>query len=251
MGDHPQAIINRQIVDKSDILVGVFWTRLGTPTESAESGTAEEIQQFVEDEKPVLLYFSSRPVDLDSINLTEYQRLKDFREKLRSLGLFASYDSADQLRTRLSRDLLSTVRNLSRANGDAPSGSVVNLSSLPDLELQRFQSAYETFTRRLNAEWSAERDSGTHTVNEGKEILRRAHHLMLDFRSEPVAVAFPDLAETMDSFLRELRSLQQHQIYMDGGRSFREFWQSGTELIKRITDEIPVNLAQIQANGSS
>jgi hypothetical protein len=32
MGDRPQGIINRQLVDASDILVGIFWTRLGTPT---------------------------------------------------------------------------------------------------------------------------------------------------------------------------------------------------------------------------
>lgn len=43
LGDRPQAIVNRQLIDRGDILVAVFWTRLGTPTGVAESGTAEEI----------------------------------------------------------------------------------------------------------------------------------------------------------------------------------------------------------------
>ncbi|NRS14940.1 hypothetical protein HP398_00645 [Brevibacillus sp. HB1.4B] len=34
MGDRPQEIINQQIVDKSDLLLGVFWTRIGSPTGS-------------------------------------------------------------------------------------------------------------------------------------------------------------------------------------------------------------------------
>lgn len=32
MGASPQTIINEQILDKCDLLVGVFWTRIGTPT---------------------------------------------------------------------------------------------------------------------------------------------------------------------------------------------------------------------------
>ena len=41
----PQEIINEQIVNSCDLLIGVFWTKLGTPT-NAESGTLEEIEQF-------------------------------------------------------------------------------------------------------------------------------------------------------------------------------------------------------------
>ncbi|MFM6281891.1 MAG: DUF4062 domain-containing protein, partial [Dolichospermum sp.] len=39
-----QAVINRQLVDNCDLLIGVFWTRIGTPTPEAESGTVEEIE---------------------------------------------------------------------------------------------------------------------------------------------------------------------------------------------------------------
>lgn len=31
-GVRPQEVINRQIVDNCDLLIGVFWTRIGTPT---------------------------------------------------------------------------------------------------------------------------------------------------------------------------------------------------------------------------
>ena len=47
-GVRPQAAINAQIVQTSDILIGMFWTKLGTDTGVAESGTVEEINQFVD-----------------------------------------------------------------------------------------------------------------------------------------------------------------------------------------------------------
>jgi hypothetical protein len=32
VGDRPQSILNRQLVDRADIVIATFWTRLGTPT---------------------------------------------------------------------------------------------------------------------------------------------------------------------------------------------------------------------------
>ena len=48
----PQAVLNHQLVQKSDMLVGMFWTKLGTGTGVAESGTVEEIDQFVSAARP-------------------------------------------------------------------------------------------------------------------------------------------------------------------------------------------------------
>jgi hypothetical protein len=40
-GARPQQTINDQLVSTSDILIGMFWTKLGTDTGAAESGTVE------------------------------------------------------------------------------------------------------------------------------------------------------------------------------------------------------------------
>ena len=39
MGDRPQNILNRQLVNKCDMLIAVFWTKFGTPTDRYGSGT--------------------------------------------------------------------------------------------------------------------------------------------------------------------------------------------------------------------
>ena len=42
LGSDAQEVINRQLGDEYDILIGVMWTRFGSPTKRAGSGTEEE-----------------------------------------------------------------------------------------------------------------------------------------------------------------------------------------------------------------
>lgn len=105
MGDRPQAIINKQILKECDLLVGVFWTRLGTPTGEYASGTVEEIEEHIKADKPVMLYFSSEPVRPDSVDADQYTELKRFRELCRSRGIFETYADLNDFKTRLYRQL--------------------------------------------------------------------------------------------------------------------------------------------------
>ena len=72
MGGRAQSVINRRILDNCDLLVGAFWTRIGTPTGQSVSGTVEEIERHVGQGKPVMLYFSSVPVIPESIIREQY-----------------------------------------------------------------------------------------------------------------------------------------------------------------------------------
>jgi hypothetical protein len=81
LGDRPQEIINSQILRDSDLLIAVFWTRIGTPTGKAVSGTVEEIDKHIHDGKPALIYFSSTPVRPESVDEEQYKMLKEFKEE--------------------------------------------------------------------------------------------------------------------------------------------------------------------------
>jgi hypothetical protein len=74
-----QAAINRQLVPQCDLLVGMFWTKIGTRGGVAESGTVEEIDQFVAAGKPALLYFSGRPIDPNNIDLKQHRKFAGFQ----------------------------------------------------------------------------------------------------------------------------------------------------------------------------
>ena len=111
-GIRPQEALNRQLVQGCDILVGMFWTKLGTDTGVAESGTVEEIAQFVAAGKPAILYFSKRPIDPDKIDARQHQRLRKFKAATYKKALVGSFSRVDELRQTLLRDLVSVVREL-------------------------------------------------------------------------------------------------------------------------------------------
>lgn len=93
MGGRAQTILNEQILSKCDLLVGIFWTRIGTETEEYISGTVEEIEKHIASGKPAMLYFYSQPVEEGSVDKEQYSKLKEFRESCQKKGLYATYDS--------------------------------------------------------------------------------------------------------------------------------------------------------------
>ena len=111
-GVRPQEAINDELVESADILVGMFWTRFGTNTGIAESGTVEEIDQFLAASKPAMLYFSRRPIDPNSINLKQQKKLQDFKASTYKHALTGGFSGLDDLRQTLIRDLLSQVRKM-------------------------------------------------------------------------------------------------------------------------------------------
>lgn len=111
MGAEPQAIINWQILQESDLLIAVFWTRLGTPTASAKSGTVEEIEKHIAAGKPAMIYFSSAPVALDSVDRDQYDALTAFKKSCQSKGLYETYDSPAQFHEKVRRQLSQTLNS--------------------------------------------------------------------------------------------------------------------------------------------
>lgn len=90
-----QESINKQILEESDLLIGVFWTRIGTPTGEFISGSVEEITKHINAEKPVLLYFSDMPVRPDSVDQEQYQKLIEFKEWCKQKGIYNPYDKVE------------------------------------------------------------------------------------------------------------------------------------------------------------
>jgi len=105
MGGRAQAIINKRVLKECDLLVGTFWTRIGTQTGNSASGTVEEIEEHIALGKPAMIYFSSVPVQLDSVEPEQYAKLKEFKKECEGKGLIESYDSISEFRDKFFRQL--------------------------------------------------------------------------------------------------------------------------------------------------
>lgn len=112
IGERPQAILNRQIVDACDFVVGVCWTRLGTPTGTATSGTSEEVERFRAKGKRVLLYFSNAPVAPDMLDLAQYSGLREYQGAMRATGLVFTYEGIHDFERLFSRHLAHLMASL-------------------------------------------------------------------------------------------------------------------------------------------
>lgn len=99
-GDEAQKILNKQIVDKCDAAVAIFWTRFGTPTDDYYSGSEEEIEKMIASKKNVFLYFSNVPVSPNIIDNEQYQKIIEYKEKFikNKKGLYWEYSSLDDFK---------------------------------------------------------------------------------------------------------------------------------------------------------
>lgn len=90
----------RRIQDRlgaADMLIAVFWTRLGTPTQKAQSGTVEEIKHFADLGKPVVTYFSDCQIAPGLIDTEQYDQLLAYRRERMGQELYWTFDSVASL----------------------------------------------------------------------------------------------------------------------------------------------------------
>jgi nucleoside 2-deoxyribosyltransferase len=109
-----QAVINRQLVDNCDLLIGVFWNRIGTPTPEAESGTVEEIERAAAEGKRCIIYFSDQRVYPSIVDQEQYKRLKQYENKLNQRGLTCLYKDNSEFREKVFRHITTAIQEITR-----------------------------------------------------------------------------------------------------------------------------------------
>jgi len=93
MGKHPQKLLNEQVVEKSDLLVCIFGTRLGSPTDTEISGTVEEIKEHRKAGKDVMVFFKLSVDDITSVDPQQLQKIKDFKESIKNEALWCEFSN--------------------------------------------------------------------------------------------------------------------------------------------------------------
>lgn len=145
-GTRPQEVINRAIVDECDMLIGVFWTRIGSPTGISDSGTLEEIERVGTAGKPIMLYFSHVGIDPEKIELDQIEKLRAFRNQTFPKGLVESYRSVLEFREKFARQLEIKVRELQISDQSKTSIQPLSLNFLSTETGEAIGTAVSTVT---------------------------------------------------------------------------------------------------------
>lgn len=111
LSGRPQEIINKRVLKDCDILVGIFWTRIGSPTGVEESGTVEEIKRHIEERKPAMVYFSSMPIAPDSVDQKQYDALKSFKQWCMDRGIVQPYDDHADFAAKFRKHIQMVIRD--------------------------------------------------------------------------------------------------------------------------------------------
>ncbi|VVS91425.1 DUF4062 domain-containing protein [Desulfoluna spongiiphila] len=122
MGDSPQELLNQQIVDNSDIIIGVFWTKFGSPTRKFDSGTEEELIRSINSKKPVSIYFSNKKIEPEQTITPEfqknYQKVISFKKKISMQGIYGTFSDIDDLEDQVFKGLHKNVLLYKKNNSD-------------------------------------------------------------------------------------------------------------------------------------
>jgi hypothetical protein len=239
IGDRPQAILNRQLIPFSDILIGVFRARIGTHTGRAESGTVEEIEEFISSGKPVLLYFSSEMVSLDELDVGQYQRLEKYKEECEGLGLIDRYRDLSDLREKLNRHLTNIIHEIHKQSSFEEIRTDDSTESL-DKKLHAMLS-------RAEVDWSTERDIEPPGIDAGKDILERFTSALIDLRVLLQEKVSEGILKKIDIQISNLKKLHNHEVFLDGGKSYNEFWEKGNQ----VFDDLRIAFSEVQQTPQS
>jgi hypothetical protein len=98
------------LLEDCDLLVGIFWTKLGAPTGASASGTVEEIERHQAAGKPAMIYFSTEPVVPQSIDQEQFAALMKFKDWCKEKGLIETFENITAFRQKFMRQLQIMLR---------------------------------------------------------------------------------------------------------------------------------------------
>lgn len=105
-GKHAQKIIDDVVVAKSDLLICVFGSKLGTNTDTHISGTVEEIDEHIKAGKDVMVYFKkSLDIDPDSLDISQLKKLMSFKESIKNKCKYSEFKTPQEFKDELFKDL--------------------------------------------------------------------------------------------------------------------------------------------------
>ncbi|WP_156108949.1 hypothetical protein [Hymenobacter sp. APR13] len=212
VGIDAQDVINNQIGDDYDIFIGIMWKKFSSPTGRAGSGTEEEFlrayDRFKNDKvnPKIMMYFSSKAIQPDDIDLDQMAKVKSFKGKAQELGVlhwtFVDIDSFQKiLKIHLTKHVLeiqSKIHNsiqLLKNNEENISGNVLEgkeidedeegifdlmeifSDNMPEVErvLLRLAGHMEELGGRLN-----EKTSRIESLNKSPKRSPNSYRLLLD-----------------------------------------------------------------------
>lgn len=127
-GAEPQDVVNNALGASWDIYLGLMHARFGTPTKKFGSGTEEEFSRAYEvwktdkENRLLMFYFKKSPLEMDTLDVDQFTKVKTFKSKLPSLGgLYRDFTDTEDFKTLFRAHLTTNLSELHRRHSSKSS----------------------------------------------------------------------------------------------------------------------------------
>lgn len=143
IGEDGQAVINEQVGDQYDLFIGIMYTKFGSPTNRADSGTEEEFNIALERSKreqglEIMFYFNDRAIQPSQLNIEQYNKVKAFRDNVVGTNcLYSMYDGEEDFKGKLKQHLTTFLNQKFTKKNDGELGETPRTSFLLEERLNK------------------------------------------------------------------------------------------------------------------
>ena len=245
----PQGMLNEQFVNDADILIATFWTRLGSPTGEADSGTVEEIARFRDNGRPAHVYFCDIPVAPLSTDTKQIEAIRGYRDELSKVGLFSSYASDEELRLRVRDDLTKRIHEMKQDGRIEQPSSVDTAHTANANQTKSAKGAIANLAQRLKGElggylagWEAVYQAfDDYSVDARYDLMRQVAQTVLD-TIRRLATIYPTspVLPSLQQIVAEATGWSNFRIYLDGGATFNQLSKGCQDVLDEVRQVVAV-----------
>lgn len=226
MSGQAQSIIDKSLTSQADDMIAIFGNHLGSPIDGAVSGTASEIQRFQSRGKQVQVYFSDAPVNRRDRQNPELDRLDEFRAWTRANGLYATYQSTDDFRSQVRRNLTLLGNRYVEARGENSAEYIMN-RPMPDLLNIR-----QTILNRYRIDLKVARNlGGIDGYREAGRSIGTTRRAISEAMSVSNLESFPLIEKAILEILLTLHQLERFHFYQS---TRDQFWEINDGLMAQL-----------------
>lgn len=241
-------------IEESDLVIGIFWKRFGTPVADAASGTEHEIRNAYRSweksgQPQIMVYFNQMPPINPTLDESaQWQQVKQFqRDPLFKQGLWWTYDGAVAFEKLVREHLTQYLRHrtapveMQVRTVESPLG-LMDVSSVPDAQrrvrpdvtpgLQNYQNPSFGF----QISWPI----GTWRAEDNRWLLQQ-HQAQMGFPNSVALVLVLTYAQPLMGFAPNVNVLVEQVggatigAYLDNCASMRE--RFGQHVVSSVADE--------------
>lgn len=176
IGSHPQEMISEQVLDACDFAIGIFWSRIGTPTKEEDGGAVEEVKKTAfEKERPAIVSFCERDIPRDQLDVSQLKKLEEFEEECEDAGLYFKYQTVEEFENKLYQEITHTMNKFL----DTDSDGEFTKKSKEDSEASEYDP--EVDHERLKLSSSTHREQDLESLEEVVDYLE-SHDIDTPYR---------------------------------------------------------------------